>query len=194
LSKNKGIILELTLQISVVACQLDSAGSVQRHSDGTTVPATAMLSVRDSEIATQTIFPQFEQCSCSLLHTILCRSQRPLCCCCVAKGRTSDRDRLAMWCYQFGDDIDRKSSTVKTAGTLRLCCVFCNSMEYSAACNAFIVENTQSYEPNWFSVKITAVALVNTMVLDLGMGLGLSKSNAIFVYTLLQIIKYKNTL
>jgi len=92
-----------------VACQLDSAGSVQRHSDGVTVLVTAMLPVRDSEIATQIIFPQFEQCRCSLLHTILCRSQRPLCCCCVAKGRTSDRDRPAVWCYQFGDDTDRKS-------------------------------------------------------------------------------------
>ena len=53
MSKNKGIILELTLEISVVVCQLDSSGSVQRHSDGITIPARAMFSVRDSEIATR---------------------------------------------------------------------------------------------------------------------------------------------
>ena len=70
----------------------------------------AMLSVRYSEIATQMVFPQFEQHSCSLLHTILYRSERTVCCCCVAKWRTSDRDRPAVWCYQFDDDIDLKST------------------------------------------------------------------------------------
>jgi len=55
-------------------------------------------------------------------------------------------------------------------------------MEYSAAWNVFIVENTESDGTSWFSDKVTAVALVNTLVLDLGMGLGLSESNAIFVY------------
>jgi len=34
----------------------------------------ATLSVRDSEIATQIVFAQSEQCSCSLLHTTLYRS------------------------------------------------------------------------------------------------------------------------
>jgi len=53
LSKNKGIILKLTLEVSAVACRLDSSGCVHRYSDGTTVPDWAMLSVRDSEIATQ---------------------------------------------------------------------------------------------------------------------------------------------
>ena len=67
-------------------------------------------------------------------------------------------------------------------------------MQYSAAWDVFIVENTQSYETSWFSVKVTAVTLVNTMVLDLGMGLGLSKSNVIFVYSVLQILKYEYTL
>jgi len=38
LSEDKGIILKLTLEISAVACQLDSSGCVHRHSDGTTVP------------------------------------------------------------------------------------------------------------------------------------------------------------
>ena len=69
-----------------------------------------------------------------------------------------------------------EKSTVKTACTLRLYCVFCNCMEYSAAWDVFIVENTESYETIWFSVKVTAVSLVNTMVLDLGMRLGLSTS------------------
>ena len=65
-------------------------------------------------------------------------------------------------------------------------------MECSAAWDAFIVDNTQSYESNWFSVKITDVTLVNNMVLDLGMGLGLSHSNVSFVYTVFQFLKYKN--
>ena len=67
-------------------------------------------------------------------------------------------------------------------------------MQYRAACDVFIAENTESYETSWFSVKVTAVPLVNTAVLDLGLGLGLSKSNATFVFTVLQIHKYKNRL
>jgi len=46
-----------------VACQLDSSGSSLRHTDVTTVPATAMLTVRDSEIAKQRVFPEFETVS-----------------------------------------------------------------------------------------------------------------------------------
>jgi len=60
LSKNKGIILELTLEISAVVCRLDSSGSIQRHSDGITIPARAMLSVRDPEIATQIVLQNFK--------------------------------------------------------------------------------------------------------------------------------------
>ena len=67
-------------------------------------------------------------------------------------------------------------------------------MEESAARDVFIVENTKSYEASWFSVKVTAITLVNTVVLDLGKGSGISKSNAIFVYAVLQILKYKNKL
>ena len=67
-------------------------------------------------------------------------------------------------------------------------------MQYSAACDVFIVENIQFYETSWFSVKVTAVTLVNTMVFYLRMGLGLSKSKVIFIYTVLQILKYKNRL
>ena len=39
-----------------MGCELDSSGSVYRLSEGTTVPARAMLSVRDTEIATQKNF------------------------------------------------------------------------------------------------------------------------------------------
>ena len=81
-----------------------------------------------------------------------------------------------------------EKSTVKTIGTLRNRCVFCE------VCYVFIVENTQSYDTNCFSVKVTVVTLINTMVLDLRMGLGLSKSKAIFVYTALPILNYKNRL
>jgi len=85
--------------------------------------------------------------------------------------------------------------TVTTTRTLRLCCVFCNSMVYSSSSfDVFIVEKTQSYETSWFSVKVTAVTLVNPIVLDVRIGLGLSKSKAIFVYTVLQVFKYKSKL
>ena len=53
-------------------------------------------------------------------------------------------------------------------------------MQYSAAGDVFIVENTENYGTNWLSVKVTAVMVVNTVVLDIGMGLELSKLNAIF--------------
>jgi len=66
-------------------------------------------------------------------------------------------------------------------------------MQYSAACDVFIVENTENYGTNWLSVKVTAVTVVNTVVLDIGMGLELSKLNAIS-FAVLQILKYKNTL
>jgi hypothetical protein len=56
LSQIKQKILELILELSRVGCQLDSSGSVQSHSEGTTVPARAMLSVPDSEITTQKLF------------------------------------------------------------------------------------------------------------------------------------------
>ena len=72
--------------------------------------------------------------------------------------------------------------------------MFCNCMKYGAALDVFTVENTESYVTSWFSVKVTAVTLVNTVVLDLGMGLGLSESNDLFVYSVLQILKYKYTL
>ena len=84
--------------------------------------------------------------------------------------------------------------TVNTAGTLRLSCMFCNCMKYGAALDVFTVENTESYVTSWFSVKVTAVTLVNTVVLDLGMGLGLSDSNDLFFYSVPQILKYKYTL
>jgi hypothetical protein len=83
--------------------------------------------------------------------------------------------------------------TVITAVTFLLCCLLCNCMEYSATWHVYFVENTECYETSWFSVKVTAVISFNTVVLDLGMGLVLTKFNAIF-YALLQILKYKNTL
>ena len=55
LLQNKGIVLELILELSAVGCELDSSGSVYRLSEGTTVPARAMLSVCDTEIATQKV-------------------------------------------------------------------------------------------------------------------------------------------
>jgi len=147
----------------------------------------AMLSVRDTEIATQTVFPQFEQFSYSLLRTILYRSERDtvlLLCDQVADflPRQTGAVLLSFW-WRHRSEIVRRIPTVRTAPTLRLRCVFCNSMQYSAICYVFIKENTQSYGTSRFSVKVTAVTLVNSTVLDTGMSLGLSKSNAILFCT-----------
>ena len=71
LLQNTGKILELILVLSAFGCELVSSDSVYRLSEGTTVPARAMLSVCDTEIATQKVLPKFEQCSCSLLQTVL---------------------------------------------------------------------------------------------------------------------------
>jgi len=38
--------------------------------DGSTVPVREMQSVRNTQIATQIVLPQFEQCSCSVLQTV----------------------------------------------------------------------------------------------------------------------------
>ena len=56
----KGKILEIILEKSAVACQLDSSASSLRHTEVTTVPVTAMLTVRDSDLATQRVFQEFE--------------------------------------------------------------------------------------------------------------------------------------
>jgi hypothetical protein len=56
LSQIKVMTLKFILQQSRVGCQLDSSGSVYRISEGTTVPAGGLSSVRDSEVATQIIY------------------------------------------------------------------------------------------------------------------------------------------
>jgi len=66
-----------------------------------------------------------------------------------------------------------------------------------AACSVIVwstvqLGNTESCETSWFSVKVTTVTLLNTLVLDLGICCGLPKSKVIFVYTVLQTLKYKN--
>jgi len=60
---NKGIILELTLKISAVTCQISR--------EGNTVAVRAMLSVRDTAIAAQKFSPEFEECSCSVPMLLL---------------------------------------------------------------------------------------------------------------------------
>jgi hypothetical protein len=74
----KGIIVELTLGISTAECQLDSSGSVQGMSEGTTAPSGEVFSVRNTAIVTPQILYQFEhwiftayERICSLLQTVL---------------------------------------------------------------------------------------------------------------------------
>ena len=100
---------------------------------------------------------------------------------------------LSVW-WRHWPEILRRNPKLKPQHIASVLPVLCNCMQYSATWDVFIVQNTQSYETSWFSAKVTAVTLVNTVVLDLGMGLGLSKSNAIFVYSVRHNLKYKNTL
>jgi len=48
-----------------------STSSVSKSLGGTTILARAMLSVRDTAIATQKVSPQYEQCSCSVPLVLL---------------------------------------------------------------------------------------------------------------------------
>ena len=110
LSNNKGLILELTLGISAVSCQLDSSGSVHRHSDDTTVPAERCC---QSVILKQLHRQFFHNLNSSATHyyaQYYTGLSETLYCCCVTKWRTSYRDRQAQCCYHFGEDIDRRSS------------------------------------------------------------------------------------
>jgi hypothetical protein len=114
--------------------------------DGTTVPVRAMLSVRDTAIATQKVSHEFEECSCSVPLVLTnsaaaqCHwSYRILCCSYITKWRTSDPDRPAGW-WRHWPEILRRMSTVKTTGILRLCCIFSNCMEYSAACDVLVFQ------------------------------------------------------
>jgi hypothetical protein len=96
------------------------------------------------------------QWSCSLLQTILYRSYRTLCCCSVVKGRTSDRDRPGVWCYQFVDDIHRKfflkyPQYIRNA--MRLFYNFGNYMEYISLCDV-LVDHVMLNYVFWFTVKV----------------------------------------
>jgi hypothetical protein len=156
-----------------------------------------MLSVRDSEKATQLILQNLNSAAA---HYYRQYYTDPTEHCAVAVwprgGHPTETDQrcgvISSVMTLTGNPPEKPR--FKLADALRLCCVFCNCMEYSATRDVFIVDNIQSYETSWSSVKITAVTLVNTMVLDMGMGLGLSNSNAIFLYAALQIHKYKNRL
>jgi hypothetical protein len=107
-----------------------STGVIRLSTGGTTVPARAMLSACDTEIARQKVSPEFEQCHWSY---------RPLCCFYMTKWQTSDTDRPAVW-WRYWSEILRRIPTVKTARTLRLCCVFGYSMEYSVPCDVLMVQ------------------------------------------------------
>ena len=123
LLKNKGLISELTLEISAVSCQLDSSGSVHTHSDGTTVPAERCC---QSVILKQLHIQFFHNLNNAAAHYYTqdyTGLSETLCCCCVAKWRTSDRDRPAAWCYHFGEDIDRRSSAEYPQLELQAHCV-----------------------------------------------------------------------
>jgi hypothetical protein len=85
-----------------------------------TVPAIAMLSVRDTEIATMKFSPKFEHCSCWLLLVL---PNTLLLIYLYNHWPTSDPDRPAVW-WPHWPEILPTILTVQTAHTLRLCCVF----------------------------------------------------------------------
>jgi hypothetical protein len=91
-------------------------------------------------------------------------------------------------------EILRRIPTVKTARTLRLCCVFSNCMEHSAAWYVLIDQamyNLLSLTKQAGSGSrsdclplVTTVTYFNTTVLDLGFGSCLSNSNTLFLLIL----------
>ena len=88
-------------------------------------------------------------------------------------------------------EILRRIATGKTARTLRLFCVFCNSMEYSATCDVLILQvmyKLRSLRKQGSSLSCsewpllgTAITFVKNMVLNLGMCLCLSNSHTLFL-------------
>ena len=148
--------------------ELELSWRTARHTYGTTVPArvTAALPAVPKYTGYHTQFLAVMiflfGIHRSLLHTILYQPYRTLCCCCVAKLQTSDRDRPAVCCYQFGDDIDRKHSTEYPQFKLyaHYVCAACSVTPSSLRCTngSSNVQNTEPYEKGWFSVTVRMLA------------------------------------
>jgi len=127
---------------------MDSSGSALRYSQGNIVPARAMLSVRDTEIATQNItwiwtvglLVTTDNIIPVLANTVL------FLCCQVADIRPRPTNGVVLSiCWQHWQEILQRIHAVKTARTLPLCCVFSNSIEYSARRDVLIVQVMYQY-------------------------------------------------
>jgi hypothetical protein len=88
-------------------------------------------------------------------------------------------------------EFHRRLPTDKTASTLRLCCLFGNSMEYSATWDVMtdqvmynllnLTKHADSVSRSECLALLTAVTIVNINVLGLGLCLCLSNSNTLFL-------------
>jgi len=88
-----------------------------------------MLSVSNTATAAKKISSEFEQCSCSVLMIL---SKNVL----FLYNQVADiRPRETGVVVTTLTGNSQQKARDKTAGTLRLCCVFRYSMEYSAALN-----------------------------------------------------------
>jgi hypothetical protein len=131
-----------------VACQLNSSGSSLRPTEVTTVPATAMLRVRDSEIATERFYVDlkgatdlyyrqyFSSPSEHCAFTLWLRGGLPT--------ETDQRCGVITLVTTFtGNPAENTHSKNRT--TRRLFCLFGNSMEYSALCDVLIDQVMLNY-------------------------------------------------
>ena len=92
-------------------------------------------------------------------------------------------------------EIHHRIPTVKTASTLRLCCVFCNSTVYSATWDVLIDQAmyiTIRFTEETVSVsRSECLALVTALTFDVSSWAGfMSFSHTIFFMTL-QMFQYK---
>ena len=118
-----------------MACQLDSSGSSLRHTEVTTVPATATLSVRDSEIATQKFYLDLKYAAAHYYRQYYIGPSEQ---CAVAVrprgGHPTKTDRrccvISLVTTLTGNPAENTHSKNRT--TMRLCCLFYKSMEYFA--------------------------------------------------------------
>jgi len=115
----------------------------------------------------------------------------------VGKWPTWCRDKPVVWFITFVtkcSEILRWIPTVETARTLGLCCLFSNSMQYSAKWDVLIAQVmykllsltklADSVSRSDCLAKATGVTFVNKTVLVLGLGLCLSNNKALFLWTL----------
>ena len=134
-----------------MACQLDSTGSSLRHRVVTTLQVTAMLSVRDSELATQKFYLDLKV---QLLFTTDNISP-------VLANTETDRSCGVINLETTLTGNPPENTHRKNRATMRLCSLFGNSMEYSPLCDVLIDQVMLNYVV-WFIVTDRMLAAVHS--------------------------------